>query len=372
MNRFLSPLSTQFVFPHFAWCLKALSTPRLSLFTAPFISVLFLVVFTLTANSFAFAAPTTKASQAAKENKVAKKNQPAGARTVKSATKLGRAEKSKRHSKAKARVSGAKAPIIPAKPSVAEAAGLHLEPDALGLKSAAALVIDAKTNQVLFEKNVKAVLPIASLTKLMTALIVLDNKQDLSESITVTQDDVDREKNSRSRLPVGSVVSRRELMQLSLMASENRASSALARHFPGGKEAFVAAMNQKAQSIGMPSTQFADASGLSSDNTSTVQDLVKLTAVVDRYASIREQSTADELTVHNGKRPITFGNSNRLVKNSGWDLRIQKTGFTSEAASCLIVHGKVDGRPITIALLGATGRLSKFGDAQRIRDWLKN
>jgi serine-type D-Ala-D-Ala endopeptidase (penicillin-binding protein 7) len=268
------------------------------------------------------------------------------------------------------RKSVAKAPIVPAKPSVAEAAGLHLEPDALGLKSAAALVIDSKTNQVLFEKNPKAVLPIASLTKLMTALIVLDSKQDMSEVLTVTEADVDREKNSRSRLPVGSVVNRKDLMQLSLMASENRASSALSRNYPGGKQAFVAAMNQKAQSLGLAATQFADASGLSPENTSTVQDLVKLTLAVDRYATIREQSTAEELNIHNGKRPITFGNSNRLVKNSGWDLRVQKTGFTSEAASCLVLHGKVDGRPVTIALLGASGRLSKFGDAHRIREWL--
>jgi serine-type D-Ala-D-Ala endopeptidase (penicillin-binding protein 7) len=264
----------------------------------------------------------------------------------------------------------ARAPIVPGKPSVAEAAGLNMEPDALGLKSAAALVIDTKTNQVLFEKNGKAVLPIASLTKLMTALIVIENKQDMGESITVTAADIDREKNSRSRLPVGSIVNRKDLMQLALMASENRASSALSRNFPGGKEAFITAMNQKAQSLGLSATQFADPSGLSPENTSTVQDLVKLTLAVDRYSLIREQTTAEELNIHNGKRPITFGNSNRLVKNAGWDLRVQKTGFTSEAASCLIVHGKVDGRAVTIALLGATGQLSKFGDAHRIREWL--
>ncbi len=312
-----------------------------------------------------------QASNSAKNTKAFKEKKP----VVKSAAKrtskgVGKARQGPRGKSKSKNNLVARAPIVPAKPSVAEAAGLNMEPDALGLKSAAALVIDSKTNQVLFEKNSKAVLPIASLTKLMTALIVLENKQDMSEIITVTEADVDREKNSRSRLPVGSVVNRKDLMQLSLMASENRASSALARNFPGGKDAFVAAMNQRAQSLGLGATQFADASGLSPDNTSTVQDLVKLTMAVDRYSLIREQSTAEELSIHNGKRPITFGNSNRLVKNSGWDLRVQKTGFTSEAASCLIVHGKVDGRPVTIALLGASGRLSKFGDAQRIRDWL--
>jgi serine-type D-Ala-D-Ala endopeptidase (penicillin-binding protein 7) len=322
-----------------------------------------------------------QASDFAKNTKGSKEKKPAVKSTAKSVSKSGGKARLQKHSTKQARqgLRGktksknnliARAPIVPVKPSVAEAAGLNMEPDALGLKSAAALVIDPKTNQVLFEKNSKAVLPIASLTKLMTALIVLENKQELGEMITVTEADVDREKNSRSRLPVGSVVSRKDLMQLSLMASENRASSALARNFPGGKDAFVAAMNQRAQSLGLGATQFADASGLSPDNTSTVQDLVKLTMAVDRYSLIREQSTAEELNIHNGKRPITFGNSNRLVKNSAWDLRVQKTGFTSEAASCLIVHGKVDGRPVTIALLGASGRLSKFGDAQRIRDWL--
>jgi serine-type D-Ala-D-Ala endopeptidase (penicillin-binding protein 7) len=331
----------------------------------------------LNAVALAQGATSSKTTKVVKEKKAAKQKKAA----VNSSSKKSIATRSNRQTtqrglqntraKGKSKIRPtARAPIIPVKPSVAEAAGLNLEPDALGLKSAAALVVDSKTNQILFEKNSKAVLPIASLTKLMTALIVLESKQDLSESITVTEADIDREKNSRSRLPVGSIVSRKDLMQLALMASENRAASALSRNYLGGKDAFVAAMNQRAQSLGLSATQFADASGLSPDNTSTVQDLVKLTLAVDRHSLIREQSTADELNIHNGKRPITFGNSNRLVKNAGWDLRVQKTGFTSEAASCLVVHGKVDGRAVTIALLGAPGRLSKFGDAHRIREWL--
>jgi serine-type D-Ala-D-Ala endopeptidase (penicillin-binding protein 7) len=263
-----------------------------------------------------------------------------------------------------------KDPIIPAKPAVAEASGLHLEPDPIGLKSAAALVIDAKTNKVLLEKNPTAVLPIASLTKVLSAMVVVESRLPLDEAITITSDDVDREKNSRSRLPVGSVLSRKELMQLSLMSSENRASSALSRAHPGGKPAFIKAMNDKAQALGMSSSSFADASGLSPENTSTVRDLLKLVQAADRMQIVREQSVAEQITVHNGKRPITFGNSNRMIKSAAWDLRLQKTGFTSEAASCLILHGKVDGRAVSIVLLGATGRLSKFGDAHRIREWL--
>lgn len=267
---------------------------------------------------------------------------------------------------------GVKAPIIPAKPSVGEAAGLHLEPDAIGLKSAVALVIDTKTGKAIFEKNTQAVLPIASLTKLMTAVVLSDAKQAPDEKILVTSADVDLEKNSRSRLPVGSLVSREELLQLALMSSENRASSALARNYPGGKPAFVEAMNKKALALGMGASHFADPSGLSPENTANAVDLLKLIKAIDRYPKIAELSTEPERMINNGKRPINFGNSNRLIKSKGWSLNLQKTGYTSEAGSCLILQGKVDGRAVTIVLLDSVGRLSKFGDAQRIRDWLNN
>ena len=279
---------------------------------------------------------------------------------------------SSKKSKIKKALKVPKAPIIPAKPSVGEAAGLHLEPDAIGLKSAVALVIDTKTGKPLFEKNTQAVLPIASLTKLMSAVVLSDAKQSPDEKILVTSADVDLEKNSRSRLPVGSLVSREELLQLALMSSENRASSALARNYPGGKPAFVQAMNKKALSLGMGASHFADASGLSPENTANAIDLLKLIKAIDRYPKIAELSTEPERMIHNGKRPINFGNSNRLIKSKGWTLSLQKTGYTSEAGSCLILLGKVDGRSVTIVLLDSVGRLSKFGDAQRIRDWLSS
>ena len=263
-----------------------------------------------------------------------------------------------------------RAPIIPAKPSVGEAAGLHMEPDAIGLKSAVALIIDTKTGKLLFEKNTQAVLPIASLTKLMTAVVLSDAKQSPEEKLLVTSADIDLEKNSRSRLPVGSLVTRDELLQLALMSSENRAASALARNYPGGKIAFVDAMNKKALALGMGASHFADPSGLSPENTANALDLLKLIKAIDQYPKIAELSTEPERMINNGKRPINFGNSNRLIKSKAWDLRLQKTGYTSEAGSCLILKGKVDGRAITIVLLDSVGRLSKFGDAQRIRDWL--
>jgi serine-type D-Ala-D-Ala endopeptidase (penicillin-binding protein 7) len=265
-----------------------------------------------------------------------------------------------------------KEPIIPAKPSVGHASGLHEVPDAIGLRSSVALVIDTKTGAALFEKNPSAVLPIASLTKLMMGLVVLDGKQDLNEKIEVERVDIDLEKNSRSRLPIGSVLTRKELMQLALMASENRAASALARNYPGGLKSFVAAMNEKAKLLRMDGSQFADPSGLSPENMSSAKDLLKLVGAVDQVPLLRQMSVAQELQVNNGKRPMTFGNSNRMIKSSAWDLRLQKTGFINEAGSCLILHGKVDNRPVTIILLDAEGRLSKFGDAHRIREWLAN
>ncbi len=252
-----------------------------------------------------------------------------------------------------------------------ESAGLHLTPDPIGLRSAVALIVDNRSGQVLIDKNSGAVLPIASLTKIMMAMVVLDAKPNMSESVEVTREDLDLEKFSRSRLPIGSVLTREELLQLALMSSENRAASALSRQFEGGKIGFVKAMNRKAQELGMLGSQFADASGLSAENRSSAVDLLKMVFAADKYPLIRQYSVAHERQVNNGKRPINFGNSNRLVKSDAWNLRLQKTGFTSEAGSCLILHGKVEDRPVTIILLDGVGRLTKFGDAHRIREWLR-
>jgi serine-type D-Ala-D-Ala endopeptidase (penicillin-binding protein 7) len=268
-----------------------------------------------------------------------------------------------------------KAPVVQAPPPVGESSGLVLEPDPIGLKSSAALVVDNKSGKLLVDKNAKAILPIASLTKLMMALVVFEGRQAMQERIEITADDIDREKNSRSRLTTGSVLQRQELLQIALMSSDNRAASALSRNYPGGKQGFVRAMNEKARALGMSATEFADASGLSPNNTSSAQDLLKLTLATSKNARLSEMTVADEISVKvssskGGDRPRTFGNSNRLIKSKSWDLKLQKTGFTSEAGSCLILLGKVDGRSVTIVLLGSSGRLSKFGDAHRIREWL--
>jgi serine-type D-Ala-D-Ala endopeptidase (penicillin-binding protein 7) len=252
-----------------------------------------------------------------------------------------------------------------------EAAGLNLTPDPIGLRSSVALIIDNRSGQILLDKNAGAVLPIASLTKIMMAMVVLDSKADLKQAIEVTREDLDLEKFSRSRLPIGSILTREELLQLALMSSENRAASALARQYEGGKQGFVKAMNRKAQELSMLSSQFADGSGLSPENRSCAADLLKMVLAADKYTLLRQFSVAHERQVNNGKRPINFGNSNRLVKSEAWQLRLQKTGFTSEAGSCLILHGKVQDRPITIILLDGVGRLTKFGDAHRIREWLQ-
>jgi serine-type D-Ala-D-Ala endopeptidase (penicillin-binding protein 7) len=264
-----------------------------------------------------------------------------------------------------------KDPIIPGVLTEGELAGLNLTPDPIGLRSACALIVDGRSGDVLLDKNAGAVLPIASLTKILMAMVVLDAKQDMNESIEITEADRDIEKHSRSRLPMGSVATRDELLQIALMSSENRAASALSRTYEGGKVGFIKAMNRKAQSLGMISSQFADAAGLSAQNRASSVDLYKLVLAADKYPVIRQYSVARERQIDTGKRLINFGNSNRLVQNEAWQLRLQKTGFTSEAGSCLILHGKVDDRSITIILLDGVGRLTKFGDAQRIRDWLR-
>ncbi len=258
----------------------------------------------------------------------------------------------------------------PASGPVGQLAGLVDDADPIGIRSAAALVYDLKERKWLIAKNPDAVLPIASLTKLMTAIVVLDSRQALEERIEVTSEDIDREKNSRSRLPVGSVATRKELLQLALMSSENRASSAIARAYPGGKVAFVRAMNEKAQALGLKSAQFADPSGLSPQNAASAYDMFRLTQIANQYPLIRQFSIAESLSVDTGRRVIHYANSNRLTKSDAWTVRLQKTGFTNEAGSCMVLMGTVEGRSLAIVLLGSVGRATKFGDAHRIRLWL--
>lgn len=244
---------------------------------------------------------------------------------------------------------------------------------ALALRSGTALVVDEITGKALYEKNGMQPVPIASITKLMTAMVILDSQLPLTERITITKDDRDRLRGSRSRLHYGANLSRGELLQLALMASENRAAAALARTYPGGMPAFVTAMNQKARELGMTNTQFADSSGLSSGNVSSARDLARLVQAAARYPVIREYSTATSQLVKLPRyaAPLRFINTNGLVNNSKWDIDLSKTGYTSEAGRCLVMKAKLAGRPVIIILMDSWGKNSRIGDANRVRKWLE-
>ena len=238
------------------------------------------------------------------------------------------------------------------------------------LRSNVALVVDQHTGEPVVSKNVNEVVPIASITKLMTALVTLDGQQALSRRIAITEEDIDTERGSRSRLTVGAELTRNELLHLALMASENRAAHALGRSYPGGLAAFVEAMNGKARELGMERTRFVDPTGLSSANVSTAADLVKLVRAANAVNLIRSYSTDRVFEVNVGGRDRRFHNTNRLVAADGWDIAVSKTGFINEAGRCLVMLAMIDGRPLTIVLLDSWGKFSRIGDANRIRKWL--
>jgi D-alanyl-D-alanine endopeptidase (penicillin-binding protein 7) len=269
-------------------------------------------------------------------------------------------------------VVAAAAATVAARQSIGQIIGLHESRDPLSLHSAVALAVDVETGEILFEKNARAVLPIASISKLMTAMVVLEAGLPLDESLTISEADIDTEKFTRSRLRPGTVLTRNEMLQLALMASENRAANALGRHFPGGLEAFVARMNDKARELGMETTWFVEPTGLSSRNVSSALDLARLVRAASAYPLIRDYSTAESLTVASGARQVSFRNTNRLVARDDWNIGVQKTGYISEAGNCLVMQARVEGRPVVLVFLDATGKLSRFGDAQRLRSWLED
>ena len=257
-----------------------------------------------------------------------------------------------------------------ARPSFGQLYGLHGIADSLDLKSSVALVLDQDTNEVLYSKNSQAVLPIASLTKLMTALVVTEAKQPLDEVLTVTDDDIDTEKGSHSRLRVGTQLTREEMLHLALMSSENRAAHALGRHYPGGLDAFVAAMNQRAQSLGMTDTHYVEPTGLSSRNQSSARDLAVLVKTAHEYPLIREFSTSPEYAVELGNRTAQFHTTNSLVKSPMWEIGLQKTGYITEAGRCLVMQAKLAGRQLIMVFLDSAGKYSRLGDAERVRRWI--
>ena len=245
-------------------------------------------------------------------------------------------------------------------------------PQRLPLNSEVALVFDAREGEVIYEQRADRHRPIASLTKLMTAMVVLDARQRLDEVILIDDADRDRLRGSRSKLAVGNAYTRHDLLASALIASDNRAAAALARTYPGGTPAFIEAMNAKARTLGMAETRFADASGLDSRNISTARDLVRMALAASDYPNIRRLSTYDsyQLTDLRGGRTLTFPNANRLARSASWNIDVGKTGYTSDAGYCLLVQTKVGERPLVIVLLNSWGRQSKYGDTARIRDWL--
>ena len=252
----------------------------------------------------------------------------------------------------------------------ADAAELH--PDKIHLRSTSVLVTDAESGDVVYQKNSEAIVPIASITKLMTAMVTLDRGLEMQQRIVLSSEDVDSLKGTRSRLRTGTVLARDELLLLALMASENRAAAALGRTHPGGMQAFVAAMNEKAAALGMKDSRFVDPTGLSSANVSSARDLVKLVRAAHQYELIRQYSTRDRATVSAFGRPVSFRNTNGLVRAVQWDIGLSKTGYISEAGRCLVMRVRLGSKDLIVVLLDSWGRHSRIGDANRIRKWLES
>jgi len=246
------------------------------------------------------------------------------------------------------------------------------EPRKVVLRSNAALVLDAATGEVVIDKNGGAVTPIASITKLMTAIVLLESGLDLQAEVALAREDVDMKKGSRSRLRTGASLTRDELLLIALMASENRAAAALGRSYPGGTQAFVAAMNEMAAELGMHDTRFVDPTGLSPHNVSSARDLAKLVRAAHGYPLIREYSTRDKATVLlSGKQKMNFRNTNGLVRNARWEIDLSKTGYISEAGRCLVMQVRLASKDLIVVLLDSWGKHSRVGDAQRIRKWVE-
>ena len=241
------------------------------------------------------------------------------------------------------------------------------------LRSSIALIYDEEGQNQLYTKNADTIAPIASITKLMTAMVVLDAKLPLEEEISISAPDMDMLKGTRSRMKLGMKLTRGELLKLALMSSENRAAAALARTYPGGTEAAVAMMNAKAHELGMKDTRFLDPTGLNSGNVSTAHDLVKMVRAAQYYDPIHEfTTTSSHLLDMEGHRPMRFNNTNPLVRNASWDIGVSKTGYISEAGRCLVMQANINQRPVIIVLLDSWGARTRIGDANRIKKWMES
>ena len=260
---------------------------------------------------------------------------------------------------------------VPVRPSFGQIAGLHQSGDELSLKSSVAYVIDQDTQEVLLSKNDQAVLPIASITKLMTGLVIRESNLPMDEAITITAEDIDTEKGSSSRLRPGVTLTRGELLHLALMSSENRAAHALGRTYPQGLSAFVTQMNAKAQQLGMRDTKYAEPTGLSSRNQSSAKDLATLVAFAANDPTLRELTTSGGMDVEVGRQTLKYKSTNRLVTNPNWNIDLQKTGYISEAGQCLVMQAKVAGRKLVMVFLDSAGKFSRIADAERVRRWVE-
>jgi len=313
-------------------------------------------------------APVVAKSATQQVAKSTGKASPAKTAASKSSTKQAAASTSK---------SSSKSSLVSARPQAKAVrhvamSDLDGDPRRLALYSASALVIDQSSGQPLLEKQPDAVVPIASISKLMTAMVVLDAKLDLQEVISIGEEDVDGLKGTRSRLPVGTTMTREAAMLLALMSSENRAANALGRHYPGGLPAFVQAMNKKAQALGMYHSRFEEPTGLSSNNVSTAHDLARMVAAAARYPEIRQYSTTAEARVELNGRIRDFHNTNALVRSDNWEIGVSKTGYISEAGRCLVMQARVADKPVVIVLLDSVGKMTRVGDAQRIKRWMES
>jgi D-alanyl-D-alanine endopeptidase (penicillin-binding protein 7) len=309
---------------------------------------------------------SSKAVKGAKAAKVADKDEDDAPRAVSKKKRVNYTMNGRHHTAVRRVV------FEPRPPTVGQAFGLHETQDALALRSSVAYVVDQNSMEPIFDKNSHAVVPIASITKLMTAMVVLDSKAPMNEQIEVTDEDRDYEKNTRSRLSVGSVLSREDMLHIALMASENRAAAALSRYFPGGRPAFMAAMNAKAKQLGMTDTHFENPTGLTSQNVSSARDLVKMVNAAYQYPMIRAFSTDHSYEVYTGKRTLAYNSTNALVRNPSWEIGLQKTGFINEAGECLVMQTRLHDRPVIMVLLDSAGKYSRFADAARLRTWIDN
>jgi D-alanyl-D-alanine endopeptidase (penicillin-binding protein 7) len=267
--------------------------------------------------------------------------------------------------------SSVKSSHAPRVSAAAGAAGVAAASSISAVRSNVVLVQDLSSNTTLFSRNEETARPIASITKLMTAIVIVDANQSMSDIIEVTNNDVDTVKHSRSRLPVGTKLSRGDMMHLALMSSENRAANALGRNYPGGMTAFVAAMNNKAKQLGMTQSRFVEPTGLSSENIASPRDLVKLLQASASRPTIRQYTTDDQHEVRSSGHATLFRNTNMLVMNPTWDIKVSKTGYINEAGQCLVMVARINNRDMAIVLLNADGKGTRVGDAVKIKQWVQ-